>query len=82
MRVFKRIEKQVSQRKQAHSRGRPGLNRQMLQLAEGVFSYLLQVNAFLTEDFTSPEEAFSSKEELREAGVNLQEACAKWLAGE
>lgn len=82
MRVFNRVRKQVTQRKQVHSRGRPGLHTQQLELAEAVFTYLLQVNDYLVGDKPTPEEAFSSKEELREAGVNLKEACEKWLSNQ
>lgn len=81
MRVMKQLRKQVSQRKQAFSRGRPGLHVQQLELATALFTYCLQVNAYLTTDHETPEEAFSEKEDLREAGVNLKEACEKWLEG-
>lgn len=81
MRVFNQVQKQVSQRKRAHSRRRPGLNTQLLELATALFTYNLQVNRFLTHDYETPEESFQEKEDLREAGVNLKEACEKWLEG-
>lgn len=79
MRVFNRMEKQVSQRKQAHSRGRRGVHTQLQVLTRTLYGYLLEVNSYLTGEHPDPELA---RMNLAEAGEQLKQEVEQWLAGE
>lgn len=79
MRVFNRLEKQVSQRKQAHSRGRRGLHTQVQMLTRTLYGYLLEVNVYLTTSHADPELA---RLQLAESGEQLKKEVEEWLAAD